>query len=55
MSKQILSGSFLLLLNTSFNLAGEPLAETIQDAVDVLHRSELKYIYLPEINFLLFK
>ncbi len=44
-----------MLLNTSFNLAGEPLVETIQDAVDVLHRSELKYIYLPEINFLLFK
>ncbi len=44
-----------MLLNTSFNLAGEPLVETIQDAVDVLYRSELKYIYLPEINFLLFK
>ena len=44
-----------MLLNTSFNLAGEPLVETIQDAVNVMHRSDLKYVYLPEINFLLFK
>ena len=44
-----------MLLNTSFNLAGEPLVETIQDAVNVMHRSDLKYVYLPEINLLLFK
>ena len=44
-----------MLLDTSFNLAGEPLVETIQDAVNVMHRSDLKYVYLPEINLLLFK
>ena len=36
-----------ILLNTSFNLAKEPLVETIENAVDTLKRSKLKYIYAP--------
>ena len=44
-----------ILLNTSFNLAGDPMVETIEDALDTLNRSELKYIYLPELNTLIEK
>jgi carbamoyltransferase len=36
-----------VLLNTSFNLAKEPLIENIEDAIDTLKRSKLKYIYTP--------
>jgi len=42
-----------ILFNTSFNLGGEPLVETIADALDTLRRSELMYLYLPEIGKLL--
>jgi predicted NodU family carbamoyl transferase len=34
-----------MLLNTSLNLAGDPLAQTKQDAVDILNNSELDYVY----------
>ena len=44
-----------ILFNTSFNLAGEPLVETIEDAISTLKRSELKYLYLPELGKLLTK
>jgi carbamoyltransferase len=44
-----------VLFNTSFNLAGEALVETIFDAVFTLINSEIKYMYLPEINKLLSK
>ena len=44
-----------ILFNTSFNLAGDPLVETIQDAIVTLERSELKYLYLPEIGKLFTK
>jgi len=37
-----------ILLNTSFNLAGEPLVETLDDARSTIERSDLKYIYLPD-------
>ncbi len=37
-----------LLFNTSFNLAGDPLVETIEDAIETLKRSDIKYLYLPE-------
>jgi len=37
-----------LLLNTSFNLAGSPLVETLNEAVDVLLKSELEYIWTPK-------
>ena len=39
-----------ILFNTSFNLAGDPLVETITDAVKTLSKSKLKYLYLPEIG-----
>ena len=41
-----------ILFNTSFNLAGEPLVETIDDALKVLTTSELKYCWMPELNHL---
>jgi carbamoyltransferase len=37
-----------ILLNTSFNLAKEPLVETLLDAKNVIQRSELEYIYYPQ-------
>jgi carbamoyltransferase len=39
-----------MLFNTSFNLAGEPLVETLEDAIDTLNRSNIEYLYLPEIK-----
>jgi len=42
-----------ILFNTSFNLAGEPLVETLQDAIDTIRNSEINYLYLPEINKIL--
>lgn len=41
-----------ILLNTSFNLAGEPLVDSFYDAIDTLNRSEIEYLYLPEISTL---
>lgn len=37
-----------MVLNTSFNLAGEPLVHTREDALDTLGRSELDFVYFPE-------
>jgi carbamoyltransferase len=39
-----------ILFNTSFNLGGEPLVETLTDAVHTLVNSEIEYLYLPEYN-----
>ena len=39
-----------ILFNTSFNLGGDPLVETLVDAVDTLARSEIEYLYLPEYS-----
>lgn len=39
-----------ILFNTSFNLGGDPLVETISDAIDTLQRSDIEYMYLPEIQ-----
>ena len=44
-----------ILFNTSLNLAGEPLVETLQDALNLLENSKLKYLYLPEIRKLVIK
>jgi carbamoyltransferase len=43
-----------LIGNTSFNLGGEPIVETIRDALDVIQRSEIEYLYLPELRKLVF-
>ena len=37
-----------LLLNTSFNLAGEPLVHMRHDALDTLRRSTLDFIYFAD-------
>ena len=37
-----------ILFNTSFNLAGEPLVETIDDAIRTLSESDIEYLYIPE-------
>lgn len=37
-----------ILFNTSFNLGGEPLVETLDDALRTLANSDIEYLYLPE-------
>ena len=44
-----------IVFNTSFNLAGEPLVETIYDALSTLENSDIKYLYLPELKLILEK
>lgn len=44
-----------LILNTSFNLAGEPLVETIEDAFNTFSKSRIDYLYLPELSILVSK
>jgi carbamoyltransferase len=39
-----------IIFNTSFNLGGEPLVETLDDALWTLQQSEIEYLYLPEYN-----
>lgn len=41
-----------VIFNTSFNLAGDPLVETIEDAFDAMKRSKLKYLFLPELGLM---
>jgi carbamoyltransferase len=42
-----------IVFNTSFNLGGDPLVETLDDAIDTLSKSEIEYLYLPEYNKLI--
>lgn len=44
-----------MLFNTSFNLAGEVLVETKEDAIDTFSRSDIKYLYFPETQELIIK
>ena len=37
-----------MLFNTSFNLAGETIVETLDQAVSTLRRSKMEYLWLPE-------
>jgi carbamoyltransferase len=39
-----------IIFNTSFNLGGDPLVETLEDAIDTLARSDIEYLYLPELG-----
>jgi carbamoyltransferase len=39
-----------ILFNTSFNLAGEPLVETLEDAMKTIKNSDITYLYLPEMG-----
>jgi carbamoyltransferase len=42
-----------IVFNTSFNLGGEPLVETLGDALWTLQESDIEYLYLPEYSKLL--
>lgn len=44
-----------VLFNTSLNLGGEPLAETLEDSINILIKSDMELLYLPEINTLVRK
>jgi carbamoyltransferase len=44
-----------ILFNTSFNLAGDCIVETIDDAFTTLRDSEINYLYLPEFKCLISK
>ncbi len=42
-----------IVFNTSFNLGGEPLVETLDDACRTLAESDIEYLYLPEYGKLI--
>tara|TARA_Y100000022_G_scaffold109447_1_gene94578 strand:- start:985 stop:2784 length:1800 start_codon:yes stop_codon:yes gene_type:complete len=42
-----------IIFNTSFNLGGEPLVETLDDALRTLANSAIQYLYLPEYAVLI--
>lgn len=44
-----------ILLNTSFNLAGNAIVETLDDALKTFNNSEIDYLYLPELKVLVKK
>ena len=39
-----------ILFNTSFNLAGQPLVETLEDAMMTVKNSDINYLYLPDVG-----
>lgn len=41
-----------MVLNTSLNLAGDTIVETVDDVLDTLRNSEIDYIYFPETSTL---
>lgn len=43
-----------LLMNTSFNLAGHPLVETPEDAINTLRESKIEYLYFSDIKELIY-
>ena len=42
-----------ILFNTSFNLAGDCICETIDDALRTIRTSKINYLYLPEFSMLI--
>lgn len=44
-----------MLLNTSLNLGGEPLVETIDDAFKTFANSRIDFLYLPELQLIVSK
>jgi carbamoyltransferase len=42
-----------IVLNTSLNLGGDCIAETLDDALYIIRNSEINYLYLPEFNCLI--
>jgi len=43
-----------IIFNTSFNLGGEPLVETLDDGFRTLANSDIEYMYLPEYGKLVY-
>jgi len=41
-----------IIFNTSFNLAGDCIVESLDDALNTLQKSKINYLYLPEYNLL---
>jgi carbamoyltransferase len=41
-----------ILLNTSFNLAGKPLVDNVNDAIETLNNSKLDYVWFADQNLL---
>lgn len=44
-----------ILFNTSFNLAGQPLVESVIDAALTMINSEIRFTYLPDVNKIITK
>lgn len=44
-----------VLFNTSFNLAGQPLVETLVDALITIFNCDIHYLYLPDVGMLVCK
>ena len=42
-----------ILLNTSFNLAGDCIVETVEQAIQTFEKSYIDYLYFPELEILL--
>lgn len=43
-----------ILFNTSFNLAGDTMVETLHDAFRTMRKSEMEYLVLPEISTMIY-
>jgi len=41
-----------ILFNTSFNIAGDPLVETLEDAIKTIKITDINYLYLPDQGLL---
>jgi predicted NodU family carbamoyl transferase len=41
------------VLNTSLNMPGHTIVETLDDVKEMMEQTELKYCYLPEVNKLI--
>ena len=44
-----------VLLNTSFNVAGKPLIETVNDAIDTFKKTSIDVLWFPEKEIILTK
>jgi carbamoyltransferase len=44
-----------VLFNTSFNLAGDPLVDSLPDAINCLLRSDIRFLWLPDVQLLITK
>ena len=42
-----------MLLNTSLNLAGDPIVNSYEDLLDMMNKSSLKYSYLADFDLLI--